>query len=202
MPTKEAKAEDEAARAEREQAERVKIFDEKPHDYIERTKPEDRLEGSTHHPGQVTRDNVNPNIPSTPPGEGPIVQPESTSAGVPPPERVHPEGELQPTERLDDQGPADPDDPLYLRKEAARLGPLLNPRREFSLNEPPGSDVYADAPVEHQPLIPDMPPADVPPTQDKHPVAVTDPDDLEDEIEAHEDDGDVVTGKKRTKKGK
>jgi hypothetical protein len=43
--------------------ERTRLLDEKPFDFIERTKPEDRLD-QTRHPGQLTRDNVNPAIPS------------------------------------------------------------------------------------------------------------------------------------------
>jgi len=43
------------------------LGDERPFDYIERSKPEDRLPPETAH-GQLTRDNVNPNIPSSPHG--------------------------------------------------------------------------------------------------------------------------------------
>jgi len=41
------------------------------HDFIERTRPDDPSE----HQGQLTRDNVNPDIPSAPPGTGGIVDP-------------------------------------------------------------------------------------------------------------------------------
>ena len=48
---------------------RNRLLDEKPFDFIEKTKPEDRLnEGG----GQLTRDNVNPAIPSAEPGGGEI----------------------------------------------------------------------------------------------------------------------------------
>lgn len=43
------------------------LGDNRPFDFIERTKPEDRLPPETAH-GQITRDNVNPNIPSSPHG--------------------------------------------------------------------------------------------------------------------------------------
>jgi hypothetical protein len=62
---------------------RRRLIEEKPPDYIERTRPEDPSDRF----GQQTRDNVNPNIPSGErgAGPGPIVQPESTSGGVAPP---------------------------------------------------------------------------------------------------------------------
>jgi hypothetical protein len=47
--------------------ENAPLGDHRPFDYIERTKPEDRLPPETAH-GQLTRDNVNPNIPSSPHG--------------------------------------------------------------------------------------------------------------------------------------
>ena len=67
-------------------SERDRLLDEKPFDFIEKTKPEDRLnEGG----GQLTRDNVNPAIPSAEPGGGGIVDPRSlgmeSQAGVAPP---------------------------------------------------------------------------------------------------------------------
>ena len=64
---------------------RNRLLDEKPFDFIEKTKPEDRL-GEV---GQQTRDNVNPAIPSAEPGGGGIVDPRSlgmeSQAGVAPP---------------------------------------------------------------------------------------------------------------------
>ena len=50
------------------------LGDNRPHDFIERTRPEDRLPDETAR-GQITRDNVNPNIPSAENGQGPIVDP-------------------------------------------------------------------------------------------------------------------------------
>jgi hypothetical protein len=117
--------------------ERAKLLNEKPFDFIERTKPEDRLD-QTRQPGQLTRDNVNPNIPSvTPeqtgdplhrvPNPGGIVDPKSlgmeSQAGVDPPKM----GE-QPE-----------------KVEKAEEGQPLEPLREMSINEPPGSDIYPGA---------------------------------------------------------
>jgi hypothetical protein len=61
------------------EGERSHLLEEKPFDFIERTKPEDRLANTSHH-GQLTRDNVNPNIPSAPrrqdgPGQQPVRDP-------------------------------------------------------------------------------------------------------------------------------
>jgi len=65
--------------------ERDRLLQDKPHDFIERTKPEDRIDDR----GQLTRDNVNPAIPSAPPGTGGIVDPNTLGmasiAGVAPP---------------------------------------------------------------------------------------------------------------------
>ena len=97
--------------------ERQRLLDEKPFDFIERTKPEDLIG----HGGQLTRDNVNPNIPSSKPGgpPGPVVDP--TTLGM-------------------EQGgvaPASAD-----LKEA----PVLPPGHgNASLNEPAGSDVGGGA---------------------------------------------------------
>jgi len=54
--------------------ERRDLLVNRPHDFIERTRPEDRLPLETAR-GQITRDNINPNIPSAPPATGPIVDP-------------------------------------------------------------------------------------------------------------------------------
>jgi len=60
--------------------EKARLLTEKPFDYIERTKPDD----PSGRPGQLTRDNVNPAIPSgergAPPNAGGIVDP--TSLGM------------------------------------------------------------------------------------------------------------------------
>jgi hypothetical protein len=106
----------EAKRPETDDAERRRLLEEKPFDYIERTRPED----PSGRPGQLTRDNVNPNIPSGKPGDPPnsggIVDP--TSLGMP-------------------QGGVAP-------KEAQPLPEGELPRTE-SINEPPGSNVYGVA---------------------------------------------------------
>jgi len=93
--------------------EQQRLLDERPHDFIERTKPEDRLgEGG----GQQTRDNVNPAIPSAPPGEGGIVDPSTLgmeqAAGV----------------------SATTPGPAAAAVNEATSGPV-------SINEPPGSEV-------------------------------------------------------------
>jgi hypothetical protein len=51
-----------------------RLLIDKPFDFIERTRPEDRVPAEGFH-GQITRDNVNPNIPSAKLGEGQIVDP-------------------------------------------------------------------------------------------------------------------------------
>jgi len=65
---------------------RADVLEARPHDFIERTKPEDRISDRF---GQLTRDNVTPAIPSAEPGTGGIVDPRSlgmeSQAGVPPP---------------------------------------------------------------------------------------------------------------------
>jgi len=53
---------------------RRQLLVDRPHDFIERTRPEDRLPPEISR-GQITRDNINPNIPSAEPGQGPIVDP-------------------------------------------------------------------------------------------------------------------------------
>ena len=98
--------------------EKRQLLETKPHDFHERTKPEDRLNAADGG-GQQTRDNVNPNIPSAKRGEaqGGIVDPKSlgmeSQAGVAPPAAEKPADEAG--------GPVSP--------------------REGSINEPPGSDV-------------------------------------------------------------
>jgi len=110
--------------------ERQRLLEEKPFDFIERTKPEDRL---SQYGGQLTRDNVNPAIPSAEPGKGGIVDPNSlgmtSTAGVAPP--------ATPTQRHTDE------------QDAALRNHLP------SINEPPGSNITTgDAgPVELPPLV-------------------------------------------------
>jgi len=108
--------------------ERDRLLDEKPFDFIERTKPEDRIDDR----GQLTRDNVNPAIPSAPRGEGGIVDPNtlgmSSTGGVAPPA-----AEVRHTDEQD----------TALRNHLP------------SINEPPGSNISTgDAgPIELPPLV-------------------------------------------------
>jgi hypothetical protein len=82
-------------------------------DFIERTRPDDPSDRF----GQLTRDNVNPDIPSAPPGEGEIVDP--NTLGMPQggraPEAPAAEAEAPPQPLVDEGVP--------------------------SINEPPGSQV-------------------------------------------------------------
>lgn len=68
-----------------EDTETERLLAEKPHDYIERTKPEDPVGGTR--PGQLTRDNVNPNIPSGDyqPNPADITGTQDQSGGLTPP---------------------------------------------------------------------------------------------------------------------
>jgi len=108
--------------------ERDRLLQDKPHDFIERTKPEDRIDDR----GQLTRDNVNPAIPSAPRGEGGIVDPNtlgmSSTGGVAPP--------------AVDQHHTDEQD-TALRNHLP------------SINEPPGSNVATGdgGPAELPPLV-------------------------------------------------
>ena len=109
--------------------ERNHLLEDKPFDFIERTKPEDKLDERG---GQQTRDNVNPAIPSAEPGKGGIVDPNTlgmtSTAGVAPP--------------TVDQRHTDEQD-VALRNHLP------------SINEPPGSNIATgDAgPAELPPLV-------------------------------------------------
>jgi len=110
-------------------SEHDRLLDEKPFDYIEKTKPDDRL---SEYGGQLTRDNVNPAVPSAEPGGGGIVDPRSlgmeTSGGIAPPAPAQ--------QHTDEQA-------------------LAMENHLPSINEPPGSNIAAgDAgPVELPPLV-------------------------------------------------
>ena len=99
-------------------------------DYLEKTKPED----PSARPGQLTRDNVNPNIPSGERGDVP-------NAG----------GIVDPNTLGMEQGgvaPNYPPPPEELRQQAAEGKEPTLPDgsplpRAGSINEPPGSNVYA-----------------------------------------------------------
>jgi hypothetical protein len=149
-------------------------------DFIERSKPEDPSD----RPGQLTRDNVNPDIPSAPG----IVDPntlgmDQSQRGVaPPPPAVDPAAER----KKDPETPPEP------------------PPSAVSINEPPGSDVLAQPPGTEPPTeAPAATPVEA--QHEEHATGEADPDDLEDEIEDAEDNGDVTTrhrGKPTTKRKK
>ena len=137
---------------------RDRLLEEKPFDYIERTKPEDKLD-QTRRPGQLTRDNVNPAIPSVAPEKvgdplhrvlnpGGIVDPKKLGmegqAGAKPPE---PEAkpEQWPSLGLDHtKNPADQIQEGQNRQRQAKEGSggLGEKDRLPSINEPPGSRVF------------------------------------------------------------
>jgi hypothetical protein len=139
--------------------EQRELLEKKPFDFIERTKPEDRLPDTSNNPGQQTRDNVNPNIPSVSPEEigppnkrvlnpGGIVDPKRLGmegqAGVKPPE---PELKPQqwPSLGLDHtKDPEDQKEEAENRQRQAKegAGGLGETDRLVSINEPPGSRVY------------------------------------------------------------
>jgi len=167
--------------------------------FIEHTKPED----PSPRPGQLTRDNVNPNIPSGPkdrpllpdgrvdPNAGGIVDPKSlgmeSQAGTPPPKALEPDNQN-----------------VAVTQEGEIEG------SKYSINEPPGSDVY-----EHVPgLDNELPPPTEPPLGGKPPEpplgesrrargpeASDDPDEIEDELDQMEEEGEVEKrGKSPSKK--
>jgi len=156
---------DRAVGAERDKAggeDRTRLLDEKPFDFIERTKPEDRLD-QTNHPGQQTRDNVNPNIPSVSPDKlgppharipnpGGIVDPKSlgmeSQAGVAPP--VLPNQPEQWPMRDEATGVA-----AQAAPKAGEINATDLAVRVPSINEPFGSNVSTGegGPVELPPLV-------------------------------------------------
>jgi len=125
---------------------RPKSFLDEPMD--PRTGLRGRPESPSDNPGQKTRDNVTPVIPSAPPREGGIVDP--TSLGMP-------QGGVQPVypppvkSINEPRTPAEQSDHNALGTAALRSGPKPNttldpgdlPPGHFnaSVNEPPGSDV-------------------------------------------------------------
>jgi hypothetical protein len=157
--------------------ERRELLEDKPFDFIERTKPEDRLDDTSHH-GQQTRDNVNPNIPSVSPEEigpstkrvlnpGGIVDPKRLGmegqAGVAPPEPEH-KPEQWPSLGLDHtKNPEDQKQEAENRQRQAKegAGGLGETDRLVSINEPPGSRVYTGEDGPNQ--IPDDPKHELPP---------------------------------------
>jgi hypothetical protein len=169
-----------------------KVIEEKRFDFIEKSKPEDRIDGDIDQRagrGQLTRDNVNPAIPSAKPGEGGIVDPKSlgmeSQAGEAPPKAEEP-----PTTK-----PIDPDQP-----------DPASPRI-MSINEPPGSNVLSKSVSDisgQPPLTPGHLPGQPPETrraaQPEMPKVSRDPDDIEEELDAEIDDGDIEQKSKKKKK--
>jgi len=158
--------------------EQRELLEQKPFDFIERTKPEDRMPDTGNNPGQQTRDNVNPNIPSVSPEEvgpatarvkdpGGIVDPKrlgmESQAGVAPPE---PENKVEqwPSLGLDhtkDGADQIPEAENRQRQAREGSGGLGEPGRLVSINEPPGSRVYTGEDGPNQ--IPDDPKHELPP---------------------------------------
>ena len=158
--------------------EQRELLEQKPFDFIERTKPEDRMPDTGNNPGQQTRDNVNPNIPSVSPEEvgpatarvkdpGGIVDPKrlgmESQAGVAPPE---PENKVEqwPSLGLDhtkDAGDQVQEAENRQRQAREGSGGLGEKDRLPSINEPPGSRVYTGEDGPNQ--IPDDPKHELPP---------------------------------------
>ncbi len=138
---------------------RSRLLEDKPFDFIERTRPEDPLADTSHH-GQQTRDNVNPAIPSVSPEEtgppnarikdpGGIVDPKRLgmegAAGVAPPA---PENQPEQWPSLGLDHTKDANDQVQEAENRQRQakeggGGLGEPDRLTSINEPPGSRVYS-----------------------------------------------------------
>ena len=158
--------------------EQRELLEKKPFDFIERTKPEDRLPDTGNNPGQQTRDNVNPNIPSVSPEEvgpatarvkdpGGIVDPKrlgmESQAGVAPSEPAN-KVEQWPSLGLDhtkDAGDQVQEAENRQRQAREGSGGLGEPDRLVSINEPPGSRVYTEENGPNQ--IPDDPKHELPP---------------------------------------
>jgi len=120
----------------REETERNKLLgDERPFDFIERTKPEDRLPPETAH-GQITRDNVNPNIPSSPKGG-------ERGMGIVDPKSLGMEGRA---------GAAVPKAPEQPKQQTTGTPPLAGTGSVTSVNEPAGSTLGSNMDASGQPI--------------------------------------------------
>jgi len=112
------------------------LGDNRPFDFIERTKPEDRLPPETAH-GQITRDNVNPNIPSAPKdGE--------RGMGIVDPNSLHMEQGRQ--------GAAVPAVPEGKEGEAPTTPLAMGRGAASSINEPLGSSIGSNMDEKGQPI--------------------------------------------------
>jgi len=112
------------------------LGDNRPFDYIERTKPEDRLPPETAH-GQITRDNVNPNIPSSPHGG-------ERGMGIVDPKTL---GMEQGT-----AGAAVPKVPEAKEGEAPTTPLAMGRGAVSSINEPLGSSIGSNMDAQGQPI--------------------------------------------------
>jgi len=157
-------------------------------DFLEKTKPED----PSPRPGQLTRDNVNPNIPSGP-KDRPLL----------PDGRVDPNagGIVDPSTLGMEQGGVAPKYPplreeLRKQKDATPEQPLEIDGSKYSINEPAGSDVTPDVPG----LEPHKGSGPAPKVA-RGPEASDDPDEIEDELDQMKAEGEVETrGKSPPKK--
>lgn len=118
-------------------------------DFLERTRPDDPSD----HFGQLTRDNVNPDIPSAEPGKGDIVDPnmlgmDQSQRGTPPPAMTG-QPEQWPKHDQAQQQQAAPEQQHTDEQDLAMRNHLP------SINEPPGSNIATgDAgPAELPPLV-------------------------------------------------
>lgn len=137
-------------------------------DFLERTRPEDPSD----HFGQLTRDNVNPDIPSAEPGKGDIVDPntlgmDQSQRGTQPPAPANqpeqwPSLGLDHTKDANDQVQEAESRQRQLRQSGDAPGQQHTDEQELamrnhlpSINEPPGSNITTgDAgPVELPPLV-------------------------------------------------
>ena len=122
-------------------SERDRLLDEKSFDYIEKTKPDDRL---NEYGGQLTRDNVNPAIPS--------VSPEEVG---PPTARVKDPGGIVDPKRLGMESIAGVAPPAAVPYTGENVTPDMLAAHMPSINEPFGSNLTTgDAgPQELPPLV-------------------------------------------------
>lgn len=144
--------------------------------YLEKTRPED----PSARPGQLTRDNVNPNIPSgergAPTNAGGIVDP--TSLGMP-------------------QGGVAPTSPMQLETSDPKMAPGgADLPRSGSINEPPGSDVLGKSVPDH--VSPQAKGAAQQDEEEAEEADLSDPDEMEEELDEAVDEGDAKKVNHRT----
>jgi len=130
-----------------------KLEEKQRPDFIETTRPEDPSD----HFGQLTRDNVNPDIPSAPkPGEavkgevGGIVDPNSlgmdqSQQGAQPPLAEDQREQWPQAQKMPASGEHQKADDLQQSHAFDPNAPMPEPLRTASINEPPGSNIYPGA---------------------------------------------------------